>query len=504
MQVKISKNLFFVLLYIFLITSFIYSNEKKIQLAVFPFKNKGKVDIEYFGEIIQRSLFTYFKYLNEYKVLTPDDIKQILISNNNDDDYKMRFSGIQRIIKGSYDERDGILEIEVEIIDNVNNKTLYKEVHKGTGGVFLLDTIENIAKVIVEHFIGKKLYFGKLTITGDHELQVYLDEDQIKLPYSDKITAGSHFIKAIYQGKNIYQENITINKSGLKSIHINLFSNLEITANYECQVYINDKYMGTTPFIGQIVSGDNHKLLIAYKNHNKEEIIHDRVFSTNNQKNNSMYFEVPLGKINITGQDGLFFTSINSKHELLLTPVIYDRLFPGTYKIYGYINDKQKAKKYFLFKKKYKIEPFEHINLDLDNIKYKRMIGLGFIPSASQFYHRQPVKAGFILGGISTTLITAAFSPLISWAYYQLEYKKKADLWNSYGEDSGYTREEIDQIYSNIDYIFYGILAAGLSSSFIIWLISLIDGVYTSNYIHKLKYSGKTKKLKVSFFLKFQ
>ena len=501
------------IIFIIIIFSILYSNQlncitKTNNVLILNFENVGEPHIDYFDDLIQNSLFAFFKMVSDYSAIHPNTLKEYMKKNNYQigdlENQKTLFKiskdfNTNNIIRGKYYEKEGYIIIDFEVIDTNEKKVIYRSSKFGKGGINIFETLDEIIISMVEDFIGIKLEFALLEINTDKKCNLFINDELYgETPIKTKLLTGKHNINIIYNDEkikgSILKEEINLTKDQVLKIDINVFIKLKINVERECTVYLNNKKAGTTPYEDKILSGNIYNLKIIYfdENEKKEMIVNESEISTMDRKDIDLFFPLYC-KLNLFSGTNPFYGSI-SENSIEKLPFTYSNLFFGEYKVKIFLDDQEWGKKYYFYNKKVNLKPLEEKTIDLSNFEYKRKFGFCFIPSAAQFYNREYVKASLLLSFFITTASLAALSPVFSYIYYYYDYLPKVDEWNKHGNDGKYTKDDITKSYYNSGYIFQGFLIGGLVSSAIIWIFSMIDGIINMNHIYYLINPSKKPK----------
>ena len=503
------------ILFIFCLNN-LYSTTKKSRVLILPFKNKGNIEIDYLNELIQNSLFAFFNIASNYSAVSTEVLKQYFDKNqykegdlqNRKTLFKIaRDLNTKNIIRGDYHEKEGFLVIDFEVIDVLQKKIIYRSSKFGKGSIHTLTTIDTIAVSMVQDFTGIQLHYAFINIITDNKCQYIIDDELTgEAPAKIKVSTGKHKVKVIYKDEKchgvIKEQKVNLEKDDAIDINIRVFVELKIDSEKECNIYINDKKIGTSPYKSKLLSGNKYELKVTYTKQNKsEELVNEQGISTIKEKDISLYFNVTK-KVNIFSGNNPFTGGIIGK-AIGILPQTYEGVDIGEYKIKAFLDDNEWKRKLTFYNKKHYITPPGHLNIDLSVIKYEKKWQLGFIPSALQFYNRQPIKGSIIISTFMTSVTLAALSPLFAFIYYKYDYINKINYFNSYGEKSNLTSDDIDISFKNIDNIFMGFMIGGLITALSIYIYSIIDGAVNMNHIYNLFHPQKRiKKSRLIFKIK--
>jgi hypothetical protein len=135
--------------------------------------------------------------------------------------------------------------------------------------------------------------------------------------------------------------------------------------------------------------------------------------------------------------------------------------------------DKAGKKKWVFYDKKLTMTPFNHIPLSLGDFDYKNRLALALIPSAAQFYNREPLKGSIVLSLFLGAAALGGIS-LWQWDFHNSEYHNPDNSL-----DDRNNHKEQKELFAQLFFTGIGI-AAGT------YCYSLIDGMVTMNEINRL------------------
>ena len=498
-----NKSLIFkikiVLLLIFSGLFSVFSSTDKNNIIVLPFDNHATPKLEYISKLIQNSLTVYLKITPNYNAIKPEIIKEYLKNNQfNKGDLQninkliqiaKEFNAVS-VIRGKFYEKDGLLIIDFEVIDTESKKIIYRCSKFGKGSINTFDTVENIASSMVEDFTGINLIYGTLEVITDYDCKVFINDEFVGICSKKfNLPTGKHILKVLYESEqisgNIYENIINIEKEEKESLKFRVFTNFKVSSELPCELYINDKFVGDTPYETQLLSNNEYNLKLLYNKNekNKEIVVLNKIFTKMND-DIELYFPV-TGKIIVKSGNNPFKGGIVGINFGNL-PLEYNDLSLGKYRVKVFLDDIIWKRRLTFFNKMLFLKPQENKVIDLSKIKYKKLYGLCFIPSASQFYNRQPIKGAIALSGFLSFITVSILSPVFSYLYYTYDLLPKINLWKKYKESGDLSMDDIKISYKNVSYIFWGTLISGLASAFSFYMFSLIDGFININHIYKL------------------
>ena len=184
----------------------------------------------------------------------------------------------------------------------------------------------------VEKSVSLRPAFGWVKVWGQGELQganVYVDGEYIgKAPIlSDKLSSGSHTIRI---AKNLYkarEERIVIEDNKTLDYAPKLeadFARVTISAGEDCNIYINDKHQGKSPWRGELASGTY--VFEARKNGHRSTSISKTISSTPSEQSYELPAPTPiLGSIIVKSTPAMATVYIDNK-QVGKTPLVQDIL----------------------------------------------------------------------------------------------------------------------------------------------------------------------------------
>ena len=168
------KKVFGIILLLFFISiQFSYSNSNNCRVLILAFENNGEVKFNYLGNLIQNTLFAFFKDLSNYSSVLPYDLeKYVRINKYMSGDFQNRETLLKianhfkakLIIKGNYNRKKNLLFFNFKVIDVNDEKIIYRYSNFGESGIYCLDTMDKVAISMVEDFTGIKLAVGGIVL----------------------------------------------------------------------------------------------------------------------------------------------------------------------------------------------------------------------------------------------------------------------------------------------------------------------------------------------------
>jgi hypothetical protein len=467
-----------------------------LRVLVLPFLNKEEnMELEYISEVIPNSFNLLVDREENYTAVTYDELVQYMNEHNMgigdfyNPDVLLEFAeyfDLNNIVRGEYYEDDLYtpkrIEFKIEYIEiNENDfKINYNMRIGGRGGIYTFDTLDMIVDSMLNDFLGVVMEYAYLEVITDIPCELYIDELFVGItPVENKrVAAGNHNIKLMYEDSSIsgyvLNENISFPKNIEVKIEQEVFSDILIEAEEECSVFINNEYMGITPYKDRLINNNEYLLKMVYINRGKEEIITEQTIDTISNKPLSLYFPVTGSlKILTDNTTGAFNADISGLPPVVL-PCVIDPIPLGNYSINVYVNDLAHDNTYNFYLETFAIEPGENKDIDLAEIlDYESKPGFCLIPGLSQIYNRQKVKGIITAVSFGIGVLVAASAPLARYIYTEHVLNKMVDVYNNEGL---YTPEQIADAERKRDNIFKTFLISGISLAAGSFLYSLIDG----------------------------
>ncbi len=159
------------------------SAEDNIVLVV-PFRNDSGLELEYLSEIIPNTFNALLEPVENYSIVSYERLKNYINENQYDiGDFDNRdtllsigdYFNANSIIRGSYLEDESFLVVEMEVIDTEEEKIVYRSSKFGKGGINAFEALDEIVTSMLQDFIGIELEYASLEIITDFECKLYID-----------------------------------------------------------------------------------------------------------------------------------------------------------------------------------------------------------------------------------------------------------------------------------------------------------------------------------------
>lgn len=297
---------YFILLTILLssVTDSAFSRSIEKKIIILQFTNNSGAELDYLNEIIQNSLFVFFNIAPNYNPIDIVSFKTFLKNNyysegdlqNNDILLKIaRSFSTKEIIRGEYSIKDDFLVIDFEVMDTKKKKIIYRSSKFGKSGINIINTIDNTAKSMVQDFTGIILNFASIKAITDKRCKLYVDDTYYgTTPSRINVVTGKHKVEIVYEEKgtkiNILRKMMNILKDEEIELKVNVFTKVLINSDKKCDVYIDNKKVGQTPFETKLYTGNFYKLRLVFVEDNKKKIIFDEYISTINKNKLDLKF----------------------------------------------------------------------------------------------------------------------------------------------------------------------------------------------------------------------
>jgi hypothetical protein len=485
-------------------------------VLVLPVINEAGLSHDYIPSLMQMYLTRYFGMVKGYSAqqLHPYDLNTFNIP----EDTLIDTTQVVKVGRGKQsryvvqvvfveDEKVPDKLIFTFRVYDVKEKRLfftYKDVAEGD--ITILQTLEQISISAVENVTGIELVFGTLQVDTDKLCHVSIDGGElVETPYKDnRILTGMHQITIIHNNVVVFNESREVLEDKTTEIDIPVFVPLSITADKECEVQIDGRIVGRTPYIEDVLSGQEYSIKMMYYDVSADmnPIVLDKQIST--VLCEPVTVHVPAtGSIHLTGTTSDLWGTVYEKKGYMELPYSFSHLFAGTYRVSAYLNDTKWKTRHVLYNEKVHLESGTTLEIPVDT--WKPLWGLTAIPAASQFHNRKFVKAGIILGGFLTSLIPIgvgaglyAYQRLIEYPVFLSELNRLiVDEPNNIA-----ARDALTLSYNTKYYAYTGLWIGGLVLNLCFWIWSIIDGVITTKRTHKLFISNKKAKINFSMVIK--
>jgi hypothetical protein len=491
------------LLILLLLFSLSFAFGEKNRVLVFAFENRGGLDLEQYSELVPNSFYALLKDIPHYSSVPWAELKKYLETNN----YKTgdlqnpdtlisiaRAFKADDVIWGHYEEKSGLFVVSFEVIDVERKKVIYRSEKFGQGGIFVPDTLENVIAELVQDFTGLKIEFAYIDVKTDFECTLFIDEDNFgRTPVRKRLLTGKHEIKVSYKDESesgdVFKGEINLAKDEEKSFEIRVFVDIAVYAELACEVSINDKAAGTTPYRGRLLSGNEYFIKTEYVNEKgMRETVDGRVVSTMDEKNVAI-------DLKVTGRIDLISGAIPFKGGVAgvpfeRLPYTFASLPLGLYRAQCFLEDPKNGDTYIFYDSEFYLHPGEQKSIDISGLEYDRGWEYLLVPSLPQFHNREPVKGSIVLAGFVLSLAAACVSFYFADSMYRNDYLPKADAFNKNPLSSGYTQEGLNSIYGNVMTLF-GISIGSFVLAAGVYLYSIIDGKIIMDNLYDLCYTEK-------------
>ncbi len=484
---------------------YIYSEERKI--LVLPFLNESDdTSMNYISEVIPNSFNLMLEGVPEYTSVTYDElIEYMKVNSLGIGDFYNRITlmataeyfEVNNIVRGEYYEDDSYtpkrLEFSIEYIEiDINEESseiIYNMKIGGQSGINALDTLDMIVETMLDDFIGVVMEYAYIKVITDLPCELYIDGDLMGVtPIPKKrLNAGKHNIRVYYESDeisgDIFNEEVSLAKNEEKELDLKVLTDIILTSELQCSLYLDDEYLGVTPYQGKLLTGNAYTLKVMYEQEMYSEIVSNTEINTKSGESISKYFSV-TGNIEfmVDNPDSPLRAQINELPEQIL-PYEFTEMPLGTYDIKVYVYDEEHDNKYIFAEESIFLNPGETLPYNFDYIQYVKKPGYCLIPGLAQFYNRQRTKGVIIIVMFAVGVTTVALAPLISNLYEKRVYEP---MLNDYNENGVGTREEVEQAERNVGIIFYTMLISGISTCFSTFLYSLIDGAINMKRLNNL------------------
>lgn len=418
------------------------SGEKSKNIVILPFTNQSGIEIDYFSDLIMDSVFCFLKQVPDYNAVLPEE----LITYYNNNNYR-------------------------ELIAHDKNVLF------DLGEVFTADFI-----VIGDYYEKDGFLIIEFEVLNAHDRKtVYRISrfEKMDLVMFDAIEKIAAFMVEDFTGIPL------------------TYGVLEISTDEMCSLYVDNEEYGKTPAKIELTAG-THELSLYYIHKKEKRLVLNKSITI--IKDERLPLDIKIkSSINVLCSAG-FLWGYAGNSPLMNLPHAFDDLLPGQYRLKLFVMEKAGDAMLPYYNKKITLNFNENKTIDLSAISYKKRYGLSVIPGAGQIYNKQYVKAAFIVPLFSLGVLSAAFSPLITYFYRELVYLPAAKSWNDSRGDSGYTREQVESFGFISDSLLFSFLTGGVCLSIFMWIYSLIDTIINMNYLDNVFNQDRKKSgLKVRF-----
>jgi hypothetical protein len=485
-------------LLLFLFSFPLFSSNARLEgstVLFLPFENHGDEKDNHLCELIPNLMHLFFKKISLHSSISAGRLRLYMETHDFKRDDLENIDTLYQIaadhhadyiFKGGFCHDDDIIQLNVEVIDISLKRIIYRSNNKQRGGIHLFSSLSKIILKIIKGFkkiqniIPVEVNHGFLMFKTDRQCMLTVNDEIIgETPFDFCFPEGNYHITLMYQSPDItgmvYEGDIVIVRGEKKRFAFRVLINLVINAEKKCSLFLNEEFIGTTPYEGQLVTGSNYLLTVVYKDtKDNDVIITKEILFTKEEKDISLFFPV-TGSIIVKSRENNLKAAIDGE-SLLHIPCKFEHIPTGTYRFKVILQELPADKNWLFYRKTINLVPEEVKIIDLTGLDYQKLWGLCFIPSAAQFYNRETNKGTIILslflGSAASAGISAFFASFFHAYYWE---KREAGAWE----------EEVHDLYlatKHCETLFYFSI---FSASFI-YLYSFIDGLSTMNHIYYL------------------
>lgn len=464
------------------------------------FENQGEEFNDYLSGIIQSNIFYFLHNSFNYKVINPDDFYRYMEEHryhnedflNNETLLKTaRDFKADELIRGTYREEGGMLTISFEIIDGQKGNTFYRFTHTSKGGLFIIDTVQNIVEVMIEDLIGNPPILGTVAVTADATCDVYVDGAKYgSTPFNQKLVAGTHTVilkhKYLHTSYVIFEEVFTLGKDSAFTREVTAFFDLTMTGEQLLDIYINKQFAGQTPLTQRLPAGPEY-VVKAMKPGGKtaRDLMSIRRIKGTAGRNITLDFPTTV-HLSVTAAGDKVYVK-TAGHEYPVQGTLDLTVDTGMSRVQVYKKGPNNYK-YFYHNLRTSFHPARVMSLDFTYYFYKRKPGLCFLPGAAQVYHKEYAKAAVMMSAFFLSAgVGGIVVPAVSMAYYWSIIAQEMDSGGDVNEN-----ESGSASVTSTALLQYGMISCGIVV-LVSWLASMIDGFVTMNtYYRMVNYRGFT------------
>ncbi|MBN1699955.1 MAG: hypothetical protein JW881_20770 [Spirochaetales bacterium] len=473
-----------------------YGKDTQKTILFMPFLNEGSVLYDRLETYIPNYLYEPVKHLSGFTAIPYSRFHEYMVAHCYDKTDLKRQNVIASIasdfdtdyiISGTFSNDETAVTIIFTIYRRVD---VDLETHNSFERIGITDTdamtlntrfdsLIGVCEKITEH----KLSPGFLSLHTTEACLLFIDgvpsaNTPVRLP----LTAGEHTIRLVYRDENgseeeIFKSAIAIEEGRTYTKEIDVLVPLVIESDEECTVYIDQKKAGKTIFRKNLFWGREYLVEALYEKENRT------VFS------NIIDTTQPISPIILPSKGSVsldfsssFSASIDGEAPLVL-PHTYGGLVPDIYRLRVFLDDPAWKKKWLIYDRRLEITPFSSLSLEQKEIiDYRDQWGLMFVPSALQFYNREPVKGALLLSAFTVSTLCTGISAF-GWFYFDGEHNRLVDKWKKTGRPSFINEANDARDMKDLcgTLIISGIVGASAS-----WLYSAIDGTITNRHLYEL------------------
>jgi hypothetical protein len=414
-----------------------------------------------------------------------DDLNRQTVINSIAHDFNTDY-----IIHGTYSDRDTVITIIFTIYKRIDDDlVIYYDLERLTldnlNAITLNTSFDSLIR-ICEKVTDQTLITGYITLITTHPCSLSIDEEPAgETPTRLRLSKGEHRIQLIYDNADtkelILDEMIDIKEGESYTKDIDVFVPLTITSDEECRVYIDKEKKGETPFRTDLFWGREYCVEVIYHNSGKEKttVFHDIINTTDAV---SPIYLTSKGKIELDFPASYEVTIDNLEFTPL--PHTFDNLIPDTYRVRILLDDPEWKRKWLIYDKTSRLPPFSTLSLARKNLDYRRNWGLMFVPSALQFYNREPVKGSIVLSLFIGSALCAGISAFGEF-YFEGEYDR---LDKKYDGEVSWPPAKVNEgnFYLFMTELCNTLKIAGIIGGTASWMYSAVDGINTNNHLYDL------------------
>jgi hypothetical protein len=493
----LQKIIVFSLLVLFLLSVHLFGGGSRKTILFMPFINEGSFVYDRLRTHIPNYLYEPVKNLPGYKAIPYSRFHEYMVAKGYEETDLKRQAVITSIaqdfntdyiIHGTYSDRETVINIIFTIYKRIDDDL---ETHNDLESVTLqnldaitLNTSFDSLIRICEKVTEQKLAPGYITLITRPVCSLLIDEEPAgQTPTRLPVFKGEHRIQLIYNNEElILDEKIEIKEGELYTRNIDILIPLTITSDEQCTVYINNEEKGETPFQRDLLWGREYCVEVIYQNSGTEKttVFHDIINTTEPV---SPIYLTSKGKISLDFP-GSYEATINN-HEFTPLPNTFDNLIPDTYRLRILLDDPEWKRKWLIYDKKSRLSPFSTLSFTRENLDYKRNWALMFIPSALQFYNREPVKGSIVLSLFIGSALCAGVSAF-GWFYFEGEYEYLIDQYGEVGLPQAKVNEGNDYLF--MIELCKLLTISGIIGASVSWMYSAADGIITNNHLYDIIY----------------
>ncbi|MBN1699925.1 MAG: hypothetical protein JW881_20620 [Spirochaetales bacterium] len=486
---------------IFLVIVNLFANEtrsRKETILFLPFLNNGDGKDDRFCRLIPGIMDLFMKNGSSYASVSPGIVREYirLRGYEHDDFWKndtlytiaADFSA-DFIVRGKFRIETDYSEISIEVVDISANKVVYRSRSRGLGGGEAGASMSEMIVKIVRGFASVlnippyEVEYGYFTFITEHPCAVVVDDEEIGLtPFSLCFPAGPHAMKLVYDygtaGGIVWEEFVDLSPGENRIIEKKVLVNIDITAERECMVFLDGRYIGTGDYTGTITAGRDHALRAVYRDETgNETVVNERIVASE-RDDISVYINV-TASIRISGGDNRLRAEINGETTAIL-PAALNHILPGNYHVRVLLSDPLDNSEWCFHEEYVELSAGETGKIDVEDIDFDYRWGLCLVPSAAQYYNREPGKGNLVLSGFLSSAAFTAATGMFAAGFYD-EYTRR--------REAGVKEHLADHLRQSANF-FKGLYYCGIFMAGVWYTVSCIDGWKTMDRIHGLFYGN--------------